>query len=61
MNHLAFRVLTNKQVDEIRVQLLAANYSELYADRYPHAGSFESYALYFEDPDRIKVEVICKQ
>lgn len=61
LNYLAFLVLTNKQVDEIRAQLLAANYNELYADRYPHAGGTDSYALYFEDPDRIKVEIVCKQ
>lgn len=58
LNHLAFMVKTNKPVDEIRSQLLAATYTELYADRYTHAGGSDSYALYFEDPDRIKVEVV---
>ncbi|SCC03134.1 VOC family protein [Weissella bombi] len=61
LNHLAFLVLTTKQVDKIRSQLLASNYNELYANLYPHAGGAESYALYIEDPDRIKVEIVCKQ
>ena len=58
LNHLAFTVETNKQVDEIRSQLRVAGYTELYADRYPYAGGQDSYALYFEDPDRIKVEIV---
>lgn len=57
LNHLAFSVEFKQQVEEIREQLLAANYTELYPQRYPHAGGLETYALYFEDPDRIKVEV----
>lgn len=61
LNHLAFTVPTNKQVDEIRSQLLTFKYKELYAKRYPHAGGTETYALYFEDPDRIKVEVVSKE
>lgn len=57
LNHLAFTVPTNK----IRSQLLKFKYKELYAEQYPHAGGTESYALYFEDPDRIKVEVVSKK
>jgi len=29
----------------------------LYADRHPHAGGPDSYAVFFEDPERIKVEL----
>lgn len=61
LNHLAFTVPTNKMVDKIRSQLLSFQYKELYAERYPHAGGTESYAFYFEDPDRIKVEVVSKE
>ncbi len=38
--------------------MINAHYIELYPERYPHAASSESYALYFEDPDRIKVELV---
>ncbi|KHF36766.1 hypothetical protein CM49_01072 [Paenibacillus sp. P1XP2] len=31
----------------------------LYEDRYPYAGGPEHYAVFFEDPDRIKVEFAC--
>lgn len=61
LNHLAFTIPTNKMVDKIRSQLLSFQYKELYAERYLHAGGTKSYAFYFEDPDRIKVEVVSKE
>ncbi len=33
----------------------------LYQETYPHAGGEESYAVYFEDPDRIKVEIVAPE
>jgi catechol 2,3-dioxygenase-like lactoylglutathione lyase family enzyme len=30
----------------------------LYEDRHPFAGGKEHYAVFFEDPDRIKVELV---
>jgi catechol 2,3-dioxygenase-like lactoylglutathione lyase family enzyme len=30
----------------------------LYQDRHPHAGGENYYAVFFEDPDRIKVELV---
>jgi hypothetical protein len=30
----------------------------LYQDRHPHAGGDDNYAVFFEDPDRIKVELV---
>jgi hypothetical protein len=33
----------------------------LFADRYPHAGGLSHYALFCEDPDRIKVEVVATE
>jgi hypothetical protein len=30
----------------------------LYPERYPFAGGEDDYALFFEDPDRIKVELV---
>jgi len=29
----------------------------LYSDKYPHAGGQDCYSVYFEDPDRIKIEI----
>ena len=58
INHLAFRAHSKEQVEKIRLILKQKNRSVLYEDQYPHAGGINHYALYFEDPDRIKVEVV---
>ncbi|WP_431256655.1 VOC family protein [Roseateles chitinivorans] len=58
LNHLAFRGESRAHVDELARWVESAGYATLYADRYPHAGGSDHYALYCEDPDRIKVEVV---
>jgi catechol 2,3-dioxygenase-like lactoylglutathione lyase family enzyme len=57
LNHLAFHARSKDQVDEICAQLAAKGYPILYGDRHPYAGGEGHYAVFFEDPDRIKVEV----
>jgi catechol 2,3-dioxygenase-like lactoylglutathione lyase family enzyme len=57
LNHLAFRARSRDQVDEICAQLAARGHPILYGDRHPYAGGEGHYAVFFEDPDRIKVEV----
>lgn len=57
LNHLAFRARSRAHVDEITTWLQQAGHPLLYADRHPWAGGPGYYALYCEDPDRIKVEV----
>lgn len=58
LNHLAFHVDSKQMVDGIREMVQDNKYKELYAERYPFAGGPDHYALYFEDPDRIKVEIV---
>ncbi|WP_349516155.1 hypothetical protein [Leuconostoc suionicum] len=58
LNHLDFSVDSKTKLDEIRLVLINANYTELYSDKYPHASGLQTKALYFEDLDRIKVEVV---
>ncbi|QPF74856.1 hypothetical protein G8A07_19325 [Roseateles sp. DAIF2] len=58
LNHLAFHAGSRQQVDELAAWLRAAGHRLLYEDRYPHAGGSGHYALFCEDPDRIKVEVV---
>jgi catechol 2,3-dioxygenase-like lactoylglutathione lyase family enzyme len=58
LNHLAFHAESRRHVDEITRQLKSRGVEILYPDRHPHAGGQESYAVFFEDPDRIKVELI---
>lgn len=56
LNHLAFHASSRKQVDKMTKELQQRNVKILYADKHPFAGGKDHYAVYFEDPDRIKVE-----
>ncbi|MGM0878725.1 MAG: VOC family protein [Bacillota bacterium] len=58
LNHLAFHARSNKHVDELTTKLSANGVRLLYQDKYPFSGGNEHYAVYFEDPDRIKVEIV---
>jgi catechol 2,3-dioxygenase-like lactoylglutathione lyase family enzyme len=58
LNHLAFAGRSRAHVDEMAAWVAAAGYTVLYETRYPHASGPGYYALYCEDPDRIKVEVV---
>jgi catechol 2,3-dioxygenase-like lactoylglutathione lyase family enzyme len=58
LNHVAFRGRSRKHVDELAAWVKQAGYTMLYEDRYPHATAPDYYAMYCEDPDRIKVEVV---
>lgn len=58
LNHLAFYADSREHVDEITNQLKEKDVSILYSDRHPHAGGPNHYAVFFEDPDRIKVEIV---
>ncbi|MFD2043261.1 VOC family protein [Ornithinibacillus salinisoli] len=58
LNHLAFYAASRKQVDVIANRLIERGILVLYKDRHPYAGGPDHYAVYFEDPDRIKVEIV---
>ena len=45
-------------VDEIAAWCKVSGTTSLYESEYPYAGGPGYYALYGEDPDRIKVEVV---
>lgn len=62
LNHLAFNCDSKEKLDAIRKKLIENGVSLLYDDNYPFAGGEKHYALYFEDPDRIKIElVLCEK
>ncbi|MGN1402496.1 MAG: VOC family protein [Bacillus sp. (in: firmicutes)] len=61
LNHLAFHADSKQHVDDIKDKLQAKGIKPLYEDRYPYAGGEDHYALFFEDPDRIKVEVVAPE
>jgi catechol 2,3-dioxygenase-like lactoylglutathione lyase family enzyme len=58
LNHLAFHAKSMEQVEEITEKLNARGISILYQDKHPYAGGPQHYAVFFEDPDRIKVELV---
>lgn len=60
LNHLAFHAASRRQVDEITESLTRMGVTILYSDRHPWAGG-RSYAVFFEDPDRIKVELVAPE
>ena len=58
LNHLAFHADSRQQVDAITEKLEQMGVKILYTDKHPFAGGEKHYAVYFEDPDRIKVELV---
>jgi catechol 2,3-dioxygenase-like lactoylglutathione lyase family enzyme len=57
LNDLAFHAASRKQVDELTTGVRAyEDATVLYEDRHPFAGGY--YALYCEDSEEIKVEVV---
>jgi catechol 2,3-dioxygenase-like lactoylglutathione lyase family enzyme len=58
LNHLAFHAESKDQVDILTNELKAKGINVLYHDKHPFAGGPAHYAVYFEDPDRIKVEIV---
>lgn len=58
LNHLAFTGRSRAHVDEIAAWVKSAGHTVLYEEKYPYASGPGYYALYCEDPDRMKVEVV---
>lgn len=57
LNHVAFHAASREQVDDLTWQLRdREDATLLYEDRHPFAGGY--YALYCEDLEGIKVEVV---
>lgn len=57
LNHLAFHGESRAFVDEMTLALRERSVTILYEDRHPYAGGDDYYAVFFEDPDRMKVEI----
>ncbi|MGZ3775752.1 MAG: VOC family protein [Pseudobdellovibrionaceae bacterium] len=57
LNHLAFYASSSNHVDQLTQKLRDRGVTILYENKHPHAGG-DNYGVYFEDPERIKVEVM---
>ena len=58
INHLAFHAGSRQHVDDMNMKLKDKGINILYTDQHPFAEGNDHYAVYFEDPDRIKVELV---
>ena len=58
LNHLAFQADSRADVDNITIKLRKKGIKILYENKHPYAGGENYYAVFFEDPDRIKVEIV---
>ena len=58
LNHLAFHAESKKHVEEMTNLLREKGIKILYEDKHPYAGGNGHYAVYFEDPERMKVELV---
>lgn len=57
LNHLAFYANNRQQVDELTEKMRQSGVHILYEDRHPYAGGNHTYAVFMEDPDRMKIEI----
>ncbi len=57
LNHLAFQARDREQVESLTQEIQQRGWNLLYAERHPHAGGVDSLALFFEGPERLKVEL----
>ena len=60
LNHLAFHGGSRAEVEALTAALRARGVTILYEDRHPFAAGPDYYAVFCEDPDRIKVEVVAE-
>ncbi|MGZ7440451.1 VOC family protein [Paenibacillus sp. TH7-28] len=61
LNHLAFYARSRRHVDELTEKLTEKGVTVLYKDKHPFAGGEGHYAVFCEDPDRIKVEFVAPE
>jgi catechol 2,3-dioxygenase-like lactoylglutathione lyase family enzyme len=59
LNHLAFHARSREHVEEIKRTLEQRGIAILYPEKFPFAGG--NYGVFFEDPDRIKVELVAPE
>lgn len=58
LNHLAFHAASREQVDAMTTWVKEHGYTVLYDHKHPLAGGSDYYALFCEDPDRMKIELV---
>lgn len=57
MNHLAFYAQSKETVDQIYETVLKTEGIDCLYEKKP-TGESDYYAIFFEDPDRVKIEIV---
>lgn len=58
LNHLALNCANRQELDDIKDQAPKNGWTELFADRYPHAGGEGHTALYLENDEGFEIELV---
>lgn len=58
MNHLALTIADRADLDSLRAEAGRHGWTELFAERYPHAGGDDHVAWYGENAEGFEVEVV---
>ncbi|HSJ38022.1 MAG TPA: VOC family protein [Planococcus sp. (in: firmicutes)] len=61
LNHIAFHATSTLEVDAITRKMQQSGVKILYQERHPYAGGNGTYAVFMEDPDRLKIEVTASE
>ena len=58
LNHLALRIDDRSRLDQLRGEAGRRGWTELFADRYPHAGGPQHTALFLENAEGFELELV---
>lgn len=58
LNHLALVAPSSLVVDSIRAEANSRGFSELFSEKYPHAGGSQHYACYLENYEGFEFEIV---
>ncbi|MFC5631092.1 MULTISPECIES: VOC family protein [Streptococcus] len=61
LNHMAFSGGAPQDIERLRMTLADKGVTFLYEDAYPYAGGENYFALFLEDPNQIKIEIVANQ
>ena len=58
LNHLAFKAGNRERVDALARESSHHGWSQLFPDKYPHAGGPDHYAAYLANSDGFEIELV---
>ena len=58
LNHIAFHIESKDMIDTIALKLIEKGINLLYNDKFRKQEELGPYSIFFEDPDRMKIELV---